>query len=168
MQKKNPFLKKRKSSEEMTIQITSMADIFTIILVFLLKSYSTSATNITPSNGLKLPTANSAEVQVESIRLEISENAVQVENQPINELHHFRFESKDIQTNGSSAALNKSLQAQKKKQLLIANMNSDVKADQKILIVADQRTPYSTLKSVLASAAISGYTDFKLVVARPE
>lgn len=64
MQKKNPFLKKKKSSEEMTIQITSMADIFTIILVFLLKSYSTSAVNITPSNGLKLPTAQAAEVQV--------------------------------------------------------------------------------------------------------
>jgi biopolymer transport protein ExbD len=168
MRKNNPLLKKKKSAEEMTIQITSMADIFTIILVFLLKSYSTSAVNITPSNGLKLPTAQSSEVQVEAIRVEISEKAVQVENKPINDLNNFRFDSKDIQANGSSIALNTSLQAQKKKQLLISSSNSDVKADQKILIIADQRTPYITLKSVLASAASSGYTDFKLVVARPE
>jgi biopolymer transport protein ExbD len=51
---------------------------------------------------------------------------------------------------------------------LIAQSNSDVKADKKILIVADQRTPYATLKTVFASAAQNGYSDLKLVVAKRE
>jgi biopolymer transport protein ExbD len=37
------------------IQITSMVDMFVILLVFLLKSYSTSPVNITPSKNLTLP-----------------------------------------------------------------------------------------------------------------
>ena len=37
-----------------------------------------------------------------------------------------------------------------------------------IIVIADQRAPYSTVKSVLASAALNGYTDFKLAVVRGE
>ncbi|NDG85844.1 MAG: hypothetical protein EBX52_12520, partial [Proteobacteria bacterium] len=37
------------------LQITSMADVFTILLVFLLKGVSTDAITITPSASLRLP-----------------------------------------------------------------------------------------------------------------
>ena len=37
------------------IQITSMVDMFVILLVFLLKSYSTSPVQITPNKDLTLP-----------------------------------------------------------------------------------------------------------------
>jgi hypothetical protein len=65
-----------------------------------------------------------------------------------------------------SAAVDEALKVRKKRQELIAKSNSDVKTDGKILVVADSRVPYVTLKSVLASAALQGFTDFKLVVAR--
>jgi biopolymer transport protein ExbD len=164
----NPFIRKRRPTEEMTIQITSMADIFTIILVFLLKSYSTSSIQISPSPGLQLPLAQAGEAQVEALKIEISENTVQVENQPISTLKRFRFPAQDLQANGSSISLGASLALQKKRQLLIAQSNSDVKADAKVLVLADQRTPYQTIKSVLASAATYGFTDVKLVVAKKE
>ena len=38
-----------------TLQLTSMVDMFTILIVFLLKSFSTSAVHITPHDGMKLP-----------------------------------------------------------------------------------------------------------------
>jgi hypothetical protein len=50
--------------------------------------------------------------------------------------------------------------------LLIAKANTDVKVDSKVVVIADQRVPYITIKSVLASAAVQGYTDFKLAVVR--
>jgi biopolymer transport protein ExbD len=168
MSRRNPLFKKKRASEEMTIQITSMADIFTIILVFLLKSYATSSIQIQPSSGLKLPIADSADAQVEAIHVEVSEKSVQVDHQPVSILSNFRFETSDLQNNGTSRSLHQSFQTQKKKQLLIAQSNSDVKADKKILIVADQRTPYVTLKTVFASAAQNGYSDLKLVVAKRE
>ena len=41
------FTIKRPGSGDMALQITSMADIFTIILVFLLKSFATGSLNTT-------------------------------------------------------------------------------------------------------------------------
>lgn len=166
-QRKNLFKKKR-SSEEMTLQITSMADIFTIILVFLLKSYATSSIEVQPSPGLKLPEGDSKDAQVEAIQVEVSEKGIQVDHQAVTTLDNFHFQASDLNSSGIPNSLNHSFQNQKKKQTLIAQANPDVKPDKKILIVADQRTPYVTLKSVFASAALNGYSDLKLVVAKRE
>jgi biopolymer transport protein ExbD len=91
-----------------------------------------------------------------------------VDHQPVSVLDHFHFQSTDLQANGISNSLNQSFQNQKKKQLFISQANPDVKADKKVLIIADQRTPYVTLKSVFASAAQNGYSDLKLIVAKRE
>ena len=168
MKKSNPFLKKRKMNEEMTIQITSMADIFTIILVFLLKSFSTSSANVAPSAGLTLPSTLEAEEVVEAVRVEISEKAILVENQNVSTLEAFRVDHADMDQNGSVKSLNVSLSTEKQRQTLISQANPDVKLDQKLLVIADKKVPYLTLKAVLASASVSGYTDFKLVVAKKE
>ncbi len=166
--KKKSLFKKQRQNEEMALQITSMADIFTILLVFLLKSYATSAVNIAPTSGMQLPEAQAGESAVEALKIEISQSAVQVEGKPVATLHEFKFEPQDLQGNGSSKTLSSALERERQRQILIAKNNSDVKVDAKIMVIADQRTPYSTVKSVLASAALNGYTDFKLAVVKPE
>lgn len=158
--------KRRHQSEDMTLQITSMADIFTIILVFLLKSFATGAVNLSPSAGTLLPEAHAGEATVEALKVEVSPTAIQVEGQPVTQLTQFQFAKGDMQANGTSFALSKALDRERQRQLLIAKSNSDVKVDAKIMIVADQRAPYSVIKSVLASAAQNGYTDFKLAVVK--
>ena len=164
---KKRFSRKRPlQSEDMALQITSMADIFTIILVFLLKSYATGSVNITPVKGMMLPEAQASEASVEALKVEISENAVQIEGQPVATLTAFHFDARDVDSDHSSKALGKALSQHRDRQLLIAKANSDVKVDPKIVVVADQRAPYETIKTVLASAAINGYTDFKLAVVR--
>lgn len=150
------------ASDEMSLQITSMADIFTIILVFLLKSYS--SVSISPSTGVTIPMAVAEAPQIEALKVEISSNAVLVESKPIEELDHFQFPTEDLLQNHSSKVVSHSLETERKRQQLIAEANPNVKPDSKILIIADQKTPYSTLKTVLASAALNGYTDYKLVV----
>jgi biopolymer transport protein ExbD len=164
---KTTFLKRAPASEEMSLQITSMADIFTIILVFLLKSYATGAENLAPSKGTTLPEAFASQASVEALRVEISEKAVLVEGQPVATLQAFGFDKSDVQqSTGASKALTSALERERKRQLLIAQSNTDVKVDPKIVVISDQRAPYATVKSVLASAALTGYTDFKLAVAR--
>ncbi|MCM2278514.1 MAG: biopolymer transporter ExbD [Oligoflexia bacterium] len=166
--RKHKFKRRAPQNEEMSLQITSMADIFTILLVFLLKSYATGAVNVSPSAGTLLPEAQAGETSVEALKVEVSQGAVLVEGQPVASLKEFRFEKGDLQANGSSASLGKALEKERQRQLLIAKANSDVKVDPKIIVVSDQRAPYSTIKSVLASAALHGYTDFKLAVVKGE
>jgi len=161
------FLPKRNAlNEDMTLQITSMADIFIIILVFLLKSFSTGAVNLSPAAGMMLPQAQTTDLAVEALKVEVSETAVQVEGNPVSQLKNFRFAPEDLQAAGVSKSLIAAFDTARQRQLLIAKVNASVKVDSKILIVADQRAPYTTIKSVLASAALQGYTDFKLAVVK--
>ncbi len=162
------FGKKPPASDEMALQITSMADIFIILLVFLLKSYATGAISVAPSNGMLLPSAQASEASIEALKVEVSEHAVSIEGKPVATLRDFAFDSADVQKNGASAQLAPAVEHERQRELLIAKANSDVKVDARIIIVADQRVPYGTLKTVLATAALSGYTDFKLAVIKGE
>lgn len=166
---RSPFKKTRRGSEDMALQITSMADIFTILLVFLLKSYSAGATNIAPSAGLQLPQAQGQDQMVEALKVEVSQDSVNVEGQPVAKLDHFQFDKADLKEGGLlSKSLTTALEKARERQHTIAAANSDVKNDAKIIVISDQKAPYQTIKSVLASAATQGYTDFKLAVFRGE
>lgn len=150
-------------SGEMELQITSMADIFTILLVFLLKSYS-AGTTIAPSAGTILPQAWAAEAPVEALKLEVAEKGISIEGNLVTPLTQYQFENGDLGANGVSSKLGAALDKERQRQLLIAKNNPEVKVDARIVVISDQKVPYSTLKSVLASAAVHGYTDFKLAV----
>ena len=162
------FKKRKHQSEDMSLNITSMADIFTIILVFLLKSFSTGALQVTPAPGTMLPVARAPATALEALKIEVSSQTILVEGKPALSLTDFQFPKGDVGSNLGSQALGKILERERKRQLLIAQTNSSIKVDAKVLIIADQRTPYATLKSVLASAALQGFTDFKLAVIQPE
>lgn len=161
---KKPLFKKRHQSADMNLQITAMADIFTVLLVFLLKSFASGAVTVNPSNGVKLPIASAQEAHFEALKVEISKNAVTVEGAPVAVLEEYRFPSKDIAPDGSSKTLAGVLEKERKRQIVIASANPDVQVDPKVMVVADQHVPYQTIKQVLASAAVQGYTDFKMAV----
>lgn len=162
---KGSFLgKKKKMSADTSLQITSMADIFMILLVFLLKSYASGSIEITPSPGIQLPSAKTEDVTNDALKIEISEGSVLVESKPVAEIDKFLFKSSDLLDSGASRSLSKALEIERKRQSLISTANSDVKTDARVIVLADQRAPYATIKAVLASAAVNGYTDFKLAV----
>lgn len=160
--------KKRRQSAEMALQITSMADIFVILLVFLLKSYASSSTNIVPGAHLRLPPAHTEEVPAEATKIEISAEGVLVDSEPVAKLNNFQFAASDLRADGAAAPVAEALKIKKKRQELIAKANSDVKADHKVLIVSDQDTPYGTLKTILAAAGYEGFDDYQLVVMKKD
>ncbi len=156
-----PIKKKRKSTE-MSLQITSMADIFMILLVFLLKNYSTSITSITPSTHLTLPQVLKSNAQVrESLKVEISRNVVVVDDKPIVRLNNFQFAPSETLHGADSPTLEQVF-AHQRKLLPIPNLGSG------LVVMADQQTPYSTLKRVVASAAQAGFVNLQLVVVETE
>jgi biopolymer transport protein ExbD len=150
------FIKKKKQSEDVSLQITSMADVFTILLVFLLKSFSTDVSKITPHESLVLPGAQISSPLTESLKLEVSKSLILFDDKPVTELTQFSFDPSDLETNGTPRSLNTVLIQQKRKDAR--------QRYPQLMILADQDTPFSTIKKVLSSASNSGYEDFKLVV----
>jgi len=160
---KKKFGKKKKLSEEMSLQITSMADIFTILLVFLLKSSATSMTTITPDDGMKLPvaTVQSPDQIKDVLKLEITMDSILIDNKKVMSLKNWAPETGALPDFGFSGPVYKVLYEQRKHQPM-PNMDSQ------LVMLADERTPYSTIKSVLASAASAGFVDLQMVMVKAE
>lgn len=160
---KNKFSKRKTLDQDMALQITSMADIFMILLVFLLKSYSSSVTTIASSSTLNLPESKGGTTPKETLKMEISESGIIVDEKSVVPLHHFMFDPKEVLPPGTgrSETLYRCL-VEQRRHLPVPNMDSN------LIIFADQNVPYSTLQSALASAASSGFVDLQLVVVKEE
>lgn len=141
----------------MALQITSMADIFTIILVFLLKSFSTGIANISPAQGMMLPsvTAKSEALIKEASKLEILPDGVLIDQKPVMKLRNFAHAlGEDAEY---AEPVYQALQQERAKSRQPASESN-------LIVLADERTPYSTLKLITASAARAGYVDLQLIV----
>lgn len=160
---KKSFLKKRKKAgTDVALQITSMADIFMILLVFLLKNYATSVTNIAPTAHLALPEVHKAKGEIkETLRIEIAGDTVLIDQKPAVTLHNFEFDPQEDGPGGISPSVLKVLNEQRK-------LRPEPNLDSSLLVMADQQTPYSTIKRVVASAASAGFVDLQLVVVENE
>jgi biopolymer transport protein ExbD len=171
VKKKKKFTNDADQNEDMSLQVTSMADIFTIILVFLLKSYSTGVSNISPSQGVLLPEAKAQPQMKDALKVEILRDSVLVDQKQAVSLKNFSFINSDANavlakeapaTGGDvSAEISKALMAQRK------NMTGN-EIDSHLLLLADQRTPYATLRRVMNSAASAGFVDLQLAVVQAD
>ena len=160
--KKKSFLKKKAAQSDVSLQITSMADIFMILLVFLLKNYSASLTNLAPSSQLSLPevAVSAKAVPKESLKIEVGPDAVLVDQAMAVKLNNFQFPDSEMQNSGSATIAD----LMKKQRTLRPEPNTE----SSVVVMADQRAPYSTIKRVIASVAGAGFVDLQLVVVDPQ
>jgi biopolymer transport protein ExbD len=146
----------RRGSPDVSLNITAMADIFVVLLVFLLKSFASGAMTIMPTaGGLNLPAANAKSEHVEALKIEISQSDLVVEGKQVIPLSDYQFPQNDLNKSGFSNKLFEAIQVIKK---------SEVLPTDNVIILADRKVPYSSLKIIMASAAGAGLTNFKLAV----
>lgn len=148
------------------IQITSMVDMFVILLVFLLKSYSTSAVNVTPSDKLTLPASTSAKDPVDVLKLVVSKGGIFVEDNKIVDLREGALDVKDVDASDTQfiRALYNALDEQAKKSKGIAAVNEEMEFDGKVIMQADRSLPYELLRKVMYTSMMAGYSDVKIAV----
>jgi hypothetical protein len=160
--KPKSFLKRRPSQTgEMALQITSMADVFTILLIFLLKGYASDASTLQPTAGMNIPSAIGAVNLQETVKLEIAQDAILVDGAPVVTLLNFGVRSVE-----DWKALHGSLAQSRERQDLIAAQNPDVTKSAKLLLVADGRAPWPLLREALRIAQANGFTEPQLAVVR--
>jgi biopolymer transport protein ExbD len=163
VKKKKSFLKKKGAATDVSLQITSMADIFMILLVFLLKNYSASMTSLSPSTNLSLPeviVTTKASLK-ESMTIEISPDAIMVNQVPAVKLKNFEFSAAESPDSGGSPTIADLMIKQR-------NLRPEPNTESSVVVMADQRAPYSTVKRVIASVAGAGFVDLQLVVVDPQ
>lgn len=148
------------------IQVTSMVDMFVILLVFLLKSYSTSPVNITPNDSLTLPASSSTKDPSESLKLEVSKIGVFVEGKKVVDFVDGKLVDKDVDQSDIQfiRPLYNELDQQAQKSKNIASVNDTLEFDGKIIVQADRSLPYDVLRKIMYTSMMAGYADTKIAV----
>lgn len=151
-----------KQKNSFGLNITSMTDMFTILLVFLLQTYSTSDVEIIPEAGLRLPASTTSTNPVEAIKLTVSKELVKLDKTKIADMKDANFESKDIDPNDTNFILpvfNELDKLAKDEKL----KDSPAVKEGRILLQADASLPYSVLRKVMYTASMAGFPQLKLV-----
>lgn len=148
--------KKRRGSVDIEeVDITSLLDILCILLVFLLKSFSTSDLNIDLVNGLALPFSNSTGIAHQGVVIQVNENKeLYINSRPFGTLN-----------GGGLAQMSKFLG----REFMILNKkltdSGQKTTDNKLVnLVFDKSLKYMEINQVLSKASDAGFGKYKLII----
>ncbi len=150
------------------LNIVALMDAFTIILVFLIKSYQSDPTSITQDDNITLPQSTSQLLIVEAVPVVVTKKGILVADQAVVRLNaDGKVDATDKQ-GFSVPRVAEALKKEAEKQKMIARFNSKVKFEGIVLIVADKGTKFQTLTDVLYSAGQVEFGKFKFAVLRQD
>ncbi len=157
--------RKTRTSGDAKLNITSMMDMFTIILVFLLKSFSTEGQLVTPATGLLLPSSSIERVAKNALSIKISTDKVVVEDVVVLEADEFKsvLDQKDFMIEKLNEVLIKYTKEAKKSSEMFGKEFSG-----EITIQGDIGVPYKLLTRIMYTCGQSGYPNMNLIVYRKE
>ncbi len=147
---------------EVRLQLTSMMDMFTIILVFLLKTYSVHGQLINPSQDLTLPSSSVQSSPELGLDVTVSYDWILVNNKPVER-------TRDVlkQEGYIIPALQEELRLYASEAEKMEKKYG-TKFSGKVTIQGDKNLPYSILIKVMATCGRSNYPNMRLVVYKRE
>jgi biopolymer transport protein ExbD len=150
--------RRRRGKDEVKLNITSMMDMFTIILVFLLKSYSAEGQLVTPAQGLEIPNSKTELPGKPSLEIKVSTEEIAVGDKVVAEVKT-EMENKGF----AIEPLVETLKHEKEKATLLAeSLGETFKGE--LVIQGDKNMPYKLLTKVMYSCGQAGYSKQRFVV----
>src|SRR3984957_11943350 len=145
------FLKGKKSGNA-ELQLTSMVDMFTLLVIFLLANFSASGDVLFMSKDIQLPTASHGNELERAPVVAITDNFIGLEGQKVVDVDQIAHdEILNIQQ------LEDNLRDLKKREEFVHQLDKDHQFAGKINIQADKKTHFKIIKRVMYSCAMAGY-----------
>jgi biopolymer transport protein ExbD len=148
------------------LNITPMMDMMTIILVFLLKTFSSSSSTISFDQNLKVPQSTTQLKPKEAISVTLTKRVIMVEGDGIAPIAGGRVDpavKRDGENGYYITPLVDILEKHARKEKKVAELTG-VPWEAQLMLVADQTTPYRLLTEVLYSCGQAGYANYRLLV----
>ena len=164
-QRASRFANRRKKDRVIDIDITSLLDILTILLVFLLQSYNSSGVIINVPKGIELPRSASESLNNFGVNIQVSKTNIWVDDKEVltsetaNEGQVFDEGGRRIVPLFNELVKIKETIKQSEKLSPEAAKFSGIAN-----LVVDKSLKYSYLKRVMYTAASAGFKEFKFVV----
>ena len=149
----------RRHLEPPRLNLTAMVDVFTVLLVFLLKSYAAEGTLTSAAQNLQLPASTSTLTPNTTITITVSQDALFVEDEHVTSLRQA------AETDGLYLPdLGRALKARAERTRFIAGTNAGLSFRGQVTILGDKQTSFSILQKVMFTAAASDFSDIALAV----
>ena len=159
----------RKLSEPEVIKdlnITPMMDMMTIILVFLLKSFSSSTSTINFDQNLQIPKSVTQLKPKLAVTVTVTKKVLLVEGDGVAPINQGRIDpamKRDGENGYYISPLVDLLEKHAKREKRVAELTGQ-KFEAQLMIVADQTTPYRLLTEIIYSCGQAGYQNYRLLV----
>lgn len=155
--------RRHRKSAAATLKITSMMDILTVLLLFLLKSFVADGEIVTPAPGIALPTSESRDALEESVVIAVQGDRISVSGEVLAQWPG-DFSADTAAAHQALGALADYLQtARSRHESLAAQRGADATRS-KVTIQGDRALPFALLEQVMLTCSESGYDDIALAV----
>ena len=148
------------------LNITPMMDMMTIILVFLLKTFSSSTSTISFDQNLQVPKSMTQLKPKEAVSVTITKKIVLVEGDAIAPINNGKVDpavKRDGENGYYITPLVDILEKHSRKEKRVAELTGQ-KFEGQLMVIADQTIPYRLLTEVLYSCGQAGYANYRLLV----
>lgn len=159
------FASRRKKNQVFDIDITSLLDILTIILVFLLQSYNSSGVIINVPKGIELPRSASESLNSFGVNIQVSATQIWVDDTEV--VNSELAEKRMVLDEGDRRIVPLYDQLVKIKETIKQSEKLSpeaVKFSGIANLVLDKSLKYSYVKKIMYTCAQAGFKEFKFVV----
>ncbi len=147
-----------KRNQTFGLNITSMTDMFTILLVFLLQSFAAGEVNLDPVSGVRLPSSSTEKNPVDGARISISASEIKFDQKVVATIKDNKVDAALLDAHDDQFI--KPLFDELKK---LNTSNEKLAKTGKVLLQADENLPYDMLRKVMYTASMAGFPNLKLV-----
>jgi biopolymer transport protein ExbD len=150
--------RRKTGGKAMSLQLTSLLDMFTIILVFLMVSFQSADEDFVLHSGLALPGSTAKSPFKTGVNLAITLEDILVEGARVVSLEAGGKVSDEYHERGKIDPLVAAVEN------ALKNLKREAGEENVVVIQADEKLPYKTIHLAMRSAAHAGAYRFRLVV----
>ncbi len=163
--------KKRKerevAGEIRELNIVAMMDMMTIILVFLLKSYSASSVSMTASEDVRPPLSTTRSTPKDTVAVTITPKNILVGEKKVVELQASAIPARFLDGR-RLVPLDQAFKKEVHKLKYIAARNPSAPFNHELSVIGDRKIPYDLLLTVLYTAGQNELENYRFVVIHKE
>jgi biopolymer transport protein ExbD len=156
-------LERENASQIRELNIVAMMDMMTIILVFLLKSYTASAISLTQSEDIKPPVSSTRATPRDTVAVTITPKDILVGDRVVVALENGQIPASAL-SGRVVIPLDQALRKEVQKLKYIADRNPAAPFSKELSVIGDRRIPYDLLLTVLYTAGQNELENYRFVV----
>jgi len=153
------------------LMLTSMLDILTCILFFLMKNFSANVSDFNIGKDISLPRSSAIMTPRPALHLVVTKDAILLDNKQVAKIVNGEIDRQDLWKDGITIVeLARELKAQKERSIQQSSdpANNEKSFSGTVVLQADKDLKFALLKKVIYTAGISDFVMLKLAVMKKD